>query len=83
MMSMSMGTPIDEVVSGGFGVTGGGGARGNLATDNGRGWAETVLSDAEGVEHNTDWKAPFVRYTWSILCAALYHALGLVSAGCL
>ena len=49
-----MGTPIDGVVSGGFGITGGGGARGNLATDNGGGQVETVLSEAEGVEHDTD-----------------------------
>jgi len=49
-----MGTPIDGVVSGGFGVTGGGGARGNLATDNGGGRAEMVLSAAEEVEHDTD-----------------------------
>jgi len=43
-----MGTPID-------GVAGGGGrVRGNLATDNGRGQAETVLSNAEGAEHNID-----------------------------
>ena len=49
-----MGTPIDREVSGGFGTTGGGGARGNLATDNGRGQAETVLSNVEGAEHNID-----------------------------
>jgi len=49
-----MGTLIDGVVGKGFGVTGGGGARGNLATDNGGGWAEMVLSAAEGVEHDTD-----------------------------
>jgi len=76
-----MGTPIDGVVGRGFGVTGGGGARGNLATDNGGGWAETVLSTAEGVERDMDWKASFVRHAWSILCAALYHASGSVSAG--
>ena len=52
--STSMGTPIDRVVSGGFGITGGGGARGNLATDNGGGQVETVLSEAKGVEHDTD-----------------------------
>jgi len=51
---MSMGTPIDGVVSGGFGMTGGGGVRGNLAADNGGGRAETVLSDVEGAEHDTD-----------------------------
>ena len=42
----------------------------------------TVLSEVEGVEHNTDWKASFVRHAWSILLAALYHASGSVSAGC-
>ena len=31
-----------------------GGARGNLATDNGGGQVETVLSEAEGVERDTD-----------------------------
>jgi len=79
--STSMGTPIDGVVGRGFGVTGGGGARDNLATDNSGGQAEMVLSDAEGAEHDIDWKASFARCTWSILCAALYHASGLVSAG--
>jgi len=49
-----MGTPIDGVAGRGFGMTGGGGARGNLATDNGRGQAETVLSNVEGAEHNID-----------------------------
>jgi len=49
-----MGTPIDGVVGGGFGVTGGGGARGNLATDNGGGRVETVLSTAEEAERDTD-----------------------------
>ena len=63
-------------------MTGGGGARGNLATDNGRGWVEIVLSEAEGAEHDTDWKASFARRAWSILLAALYHASGSVSAGC-
>jgi len=62
-------------------MTGGGGARGNLAADNGGGRAETVLSEAEGAERDTDWKALFVRRAWSILLAALYHASGLVSAG--
>jgi len=76
-----MGTPIDGEVGGGFGVTGGGGARGNLATDNGGGRAETVLSAAEEAEHDTDWKASFARRAWSILCAALYHTSGSVSAG--
>jgi len=41
-----MGTPIDGAVGGGFRVTGGGGARGNLAMDNGGGQAEIVLSNA-------------------------------------
>jgi len=77
-----MGTPIDRVVSGGFRITRGSRARGNLATDNGGGQAETVLSEAEGVEHNMDWKASFVRRAWSILLTALYHAPGSVSAGC-
>jgi len=49
-----MGTPIDGVVSGGFRMTGGGRARGNLAMDNGGGWAEMVLSDVEGAERDTD-----------------------------
>jgi len=49
-----MGTPIDGVVGRGFGMTGGGRARGNLAADNGGGRAETVLSDAEGVKRDTD-----------------------------
>ena len=62
-------------------MTGGGGARGNLAADNGGGQAETVLSDAEGAEHDADWKASFARRAWSILLAALYHMLGSVSAG--
>jgi len=62
-------------------MTGGGGVRGNLATDNGGGRAETVLSEAEGVEHDTDWKALFARCAWSILLAALYHVSESVSAG--
>jgi len=49
-----MGTPIDRMVGEGFGVTREGRARGNLATGNGRGWAETVLSDVEGAERDTD-----------------------------
>ena len=76
-----MGTPIDEVVSRGFGITREGRARGNLATDNSGGWAEMVLSEAERIEHNINWKALFARRAWSILLAALYHASGLVSAG--
>jgi len=77
-----MGTPIDGAVGRGFGMTRGGGARGNLAADNGGGRTETVLSEVEGAERDMDWKALFVRRTWSILLAALYHASGLVSAGC-
>jgi len=42
---------------------------------NGGGRVETVLSNAEGTECDTDWKALFTRHTWSILCAALYHAV--------
>jgi len=76
-----MGTPIDEVVGRGFRVTGGGGGGGNLATDNSGGRAEMVLSAVEGAERDTDWKASFARRAWSILRAALYHALGSVSAG--
>ena len=68
------------MVGRGFGITGGGGARGNLATDNGGGWAETVLSEAEGAERNTNWKALFARRAWSILLAALYYVSGSVSA---
>ena len=49
-----MGTPIDGAVGGGFGMTEGGRARGNLAADNGGGWAETVLSEAKGAERDTD-----------------------------
>jgi len=49
-----MGTPIDRVVGGGFGITEEGGARGNLAIDNSGGWAETVLSEVEGTEHDMD-----------------------------
>jgi len=77
-----MGTPIDRAVSGGFGMTRGGKVRGNLATDNGGGRAETVLSEAERAERNTDWKALFARCAWSILLAALYHMSGSVLAGC-
>jgi len=49
-----MGTPIDGAVGGGFGMTRGGRARGNLAADNGGGRAETVLSGVEGAERDTD-----------------------------
>jgi len=62
-------------------MTRGGRARGNLAADNGGGRVETVMSEAEGAEHDMDWKASFARRTWSILLAALYHASGSVSAG--
>ena len=62
-------------------MTEGGGARGNLAADNSRGQAETVLSDAEEAECDVDWKASFARRAWSILLAALYHVSGSVSAG--
>jgi len=62
-------------------MTEGGGARGNLAADNSGGRVETVLSDAEEAERDADWKASFARRAWSILLAALYHALGSVSAG--
>jgi len=62
-------------------MTGGGRVRGNLAADNGGGWVETVLSDTEEAECDTDWKASFARHAWSILLAALYHASGSVSAG--
>jgi len=76
-----MGTPIDGAVGGGFAMTGGGRARGNLAADNDGGQAETVLSDAKEAERDADWKASFVRRAWSILLAALYHMSGSVSAG--
>ena len=76
-----MGTPIDGVVGGGFRVTGVGRARGNLATGNGGGRVEIVLSNVEGAECDTDWKTLFARRAWSILRAALYHASGSVSAG--
>jgi len=51
---MSIRTPIDRVVGRGFGITRGGRAKGNFATNNGRGWAETVLSKAEEAECDTD-----------------------------
>jgi len=51
---MSIGTPIDGVGGGGFGVTGRGGAGGNLTMDIGGGQAETVLVGPEGVERDTD-----------------------------
>jgi len=49
-----MGTPIDGVVGRGFGIIGGGRARGNLAADNGGGQVEMVLSNVEGAEHDMD-----------------------------
>jgi len=58
-----MGTSIDRVVGRGFGITGGGRARGNLATDNSGGWTEMVLSEAEGAERDTNWKVSFARHT--------------------
>jgi len=51
---MSIGTPIDGVDGGGFGVTERGRTGGNLATDKGRDWAEVVLSNAEEIERDTD-----------------------------
>jgi len=42
------------VGGGGFGVTRRGGMGGNLATDKGEGWAETVLGGVEGAEQDTD-----------------------------
>jgi len=38
-----MGTPIDGAVGRGFGMTGGGGVRGNLAADNSGGRVEMVF----------------------------------------
>jgi len=51
---MSIGTPIDGVGGGGFGVAGRGGAGGNLTTDIGGGRAEPVLVGVERVERDTD-----------------------------
>jgi len=76
-----MGTPIDRAGSGGFGVTRRGRTGGSLVADKGGSQAETVLDGVEEVERDTDWKALLVRHTWSILCAALYYVLGLVSVG--
>jgi len=53
-MSTSIGTPIDGAGGRGFGVTERGGSGSNLATDKGRGWAETVLGSAKGAECDTD-----------------------------
>ena len=80
---MSMGTSIDRADSGDFRATGRDGMGDSLATDKGGGQAETVLGNAEEAERDTDWKASLARHAWSILHAALYHALGSVSAGCL
>ena len=80
-MSTSMGTPIDGAGSRGFGATGRGRTGGSFAADKGGGWVEMVLGDAEGAEHDMDWKASLARCAWSILRAALYHALGSVSVG--
>jgi len=49
-----MRTSIDGAVGRGFGMTREDRARGNLAVDNGRSQAETVLSDAEEAEHDMD-----------------------------
>jgi len=51
---MSIGTSIDGVGSGGFGVTGRDGTESNLAMDNSGGQAVAVLGGAEGAEHDTD-----------------------------
>jgi len=51
---MSIGTPIDGVGGAGFGVTGRGGAGGNLTTDIEGGRAEAVLVGPEGAECNMD-----------------------------
>ena len=80
-MLTSMGTPIDGAGSGGFRATERDRMGGSLAADKGRGRAETVLGNAEGVECDTDWKALLARRAWSILCAALYHTSGSVSVG--
>jgi len=53
-VSTSIGTPIDRAGSGGFGVTGRGGAEDNLTTDIGRDQTEMVLVGMEGVEYDTD-----------------------------
>ena len=76
-----MGTPIDGAGSRGFGATKRGRTEGSLAADKGGDQAEMVLGDVKGAERDTDWKALLVRCAWSILYAALYHVLGLVSAG--
>jgi len=43
---MSIGIPIDGAGGGGFRVTGRGRTEGNLTTDKGEGWVETVLGSA-------------------------------------
>jgi len=48
---MSIGTFIDGVGGGGFGVTERGAIGDNLATDKGRGQTETVLSCIERCQH--------------------------------
>jgi len=53
-VSTSIGTFIDEVGGGGFGVTRRDRARGNLTMDIGGGRAEMVLVGAERVEHDID-----------------------------
>ena len=53
-MSTSIGIPIDRAGSGGFGVIRRGGTGGNLVTDKGKGWAETVLGSMEGAEQDMD-----------------------------
>jgi len=62
-----MGTPIDGAGGGGFRATGRGGTEDSLAADKGEDWAEMVLGNAEGAEHDTDWKASLARHAWSIL----------------
>jgi len=54
VVSTSIGTPIDRVGGRGCRATGRGRAGGSLMTDKGGGWAEMVLSGAEGVECDTD-----------------------------
>jgi len=51
---MSIGTPIDRAGSGDLRVTGRDRTEGNLTMDIGGGRAETVLSNVEEAEHNTD-----------------------------
>jgi len=51
---MSIETPIDRVGDGGFKAVRRGRTGDNLIMDKGGGQAKTVLSDAEGTEHDTD-----------------------------